>query len=163
MFVYSVKASSVRFFGAMMLSVAVLIALILLIPTYEPVSAATAQVLSYDKIKTNEDRVNFLHGLGWEVEDEPVESTDVTIPSEFDAVFMEYNNLQKMQGLDLSKYKRKNVTRYTYKIKNYDGYEGTVYANLLVYRNRIIGGDICSADVNGFVTTFDAKINKTKE
>ena len=76
---------------------------------------------------------------------------------------MEYNNLQKMQGLDLSKYKRKNVTRYTYKIKNYDGYEGTVYANLLVYRNRIIGGDICSADVNGFVTTFDAKINKTKE
>ena len=68
MFVYSVKASSVRFFGAMMLSVAVLIALILLIPTYEPVSAATAQVLSYDKIKTNEDRVNFLHGLGWEVE-----------------------------------------------------------------------------------------------
>lgn len=163
MFVYSVKASSVRFFGAMMLSVAVLIALILLIPTYEPVSVRAAQVLSYDKIKTNEDRVNFLHGLGWEVENEPVESSDVTIPSEFDAVFMEYNNLQKMQGLDLSKYKRKNVTRYTYKIKNYDGYEGTVYANLLVYRNRIIGGDICSADVNGFVTTFDAKINKTKE
>lgn len=159
MFVYSVKASSVRFFVAMSLSVILLLALILFIPAYEPISASTAsdQTIGYDKIKTDEDRQSFLKDLGWDVESEPLECVKVTIPSEFDAVFTEYNNLQKMQGLDLSKYKRKSVTRYTYEVKNYDGYEGKVYANLLIYKNRIVGGDICSADVNGFVTTLDGK------
>lgn len=159
MFVYSVKASSVRFFVAMSLSVILLLALILFIPAYEPISASTAsdQTIGYDKIKTDEDRQSFLKDLGWEVKSEPLESVKITIPSEFDAVFTEYNNLQKMQGLDLSKYKRKSVTRYTYEVKNYDGYEGKVYANLLIYKNRIVGGDICSADVNGFVTTLDGK------
>ena len=38
---------------------------------------------------------------------------------------------------------------------NYPDYEGTVYANVLVYRNRVIGGDICSADVSGFVHGFE--------
>ncbi|MGM9680014.1 MAG: DUF4830 domain-containing protein [Eubacteriales bacterium] len=155
MFVYSVKASSVRFFVAMVLSVAVLLTLILLIPTYEPVSAETSGTISYDKIKSDADRIAFLNGLGWEVESEPVETKEVTIPAEFDAVFLEYNNLQKMQGLDLSRYKRKSVVRYTYKITNYKDYDGTVYANLLIYRNKIVGGDICSADSGGFVATFD--------
>lgn len=66
-------------------------------------------------------------------------------------------SFKNSQGLDLSKYKRKDVTRYTYKITNYPDYDGTVYANILVYRGKVIGGDICSADVNGFVRGFDGK------
>ena len=80
---------------------------------------------------------------------------EVTIPAEFDKVFAGYNELQKAQGLDLSKYKKKTVTRYTFTVTNYDGYDGTVYANVLVYRNRVIGGDICSADVSGFIHGFE--------
>ena len=57
-------------------------------------------------------------------------------------------------GLDLSRYKRKDVMRYTYQVENYPDYQGVVYANILVYKNKIIGGDICSADVNGFVTSL---------
>ena len=45
--------------------------------------------------------------------------------------------------------------RYTYEITNYPDYKGTVYANLIVYRDRIIGGDICTADVNGFIHGFE--------
>lgn len=159
MFVYSVKASSVRFFAAMALSVTLLLALVLFIPAYEPISAATGteQKISYDNIKTNEDRLNFLKSLGWDVASDPIETVNVKIPSEFDVVFKEYNNLQKMQGLDLSKYKHKNLTRYTYEIKNYSDYDGKVLASLLVYKNRIVGGDICSADVSGFITTLDGK------
>ena len=76
------------------------------------------------------------------------------MPAEFDSVMIEYNELQKSQGLDLSKYRRRDVTRYTYKVKNYPKYDGTVYATILVYRNKVVGGDICSADVNGFVKGF---------
>ncbi|MBR4014329.1 MAG: DUF4830 domain-containing protein, partial [Clostridia bacterium] len=41
--------------------------------------------------------------------------------------------------------------RYTYEITNYDGYDGVVYANILVYRNKVIAGDVCSADTKGFM------------
>ena len=58
--------------------------------------------------------------------------------------------MQKAGGFDLSKYKNREVERYTYTVTNYEGYEGTVYANLIVYRGKVIGGDVCSADADGF-------------
>lgn len=154
MFVYSVKASSIRFVAIMLLSVSLLTALILLVPAYEPMTVSASETVSFSKIKTNEDRIGFLSQFGWQVAETPVEEVAVTIPDEFDAVFMEYNNLQKELGLDLGRYKRKEVMRYTYQVTNYPEYDGVVYANLLVYRNKVIGGDVCSADVNGFVNSL---------
>ena len=101
------------------------------------------------------DRINFIKQFGWEVAAEPVKEQQVLIPKEFDKVYAAYNELQKEQGLNLTKYKGKDVTRYTFSVTNYKGYEGTVYANVLVYRNRVIGGDICSADVSGFLHGFE--------
>ena len=162
MFVYSLRASSIKFVGVIVLSIAALVTLIAVIPTYEPTSASTLYsdtvTISFNKIKTNEDRVNFISQYGWTVNETPVEEMEVTIPNEFDNVFVAYNELQKQQGLDLSKYKRKNVMRYTYEITNFPDYSGKVYINLLVYRNKVIGGDVCSADLNGFIRGFDGKL-----
>ncbi len=161
MFVYSLKASTLKLIGIVSVSVIALVVLLTMIPTFEPTAASlmysdTASY-QYSKIKTNEDRLAFLRQFGWEAEATPVEEVTVTIPGEFDKVFVGYNELQKQQGLDLSQYKRKEATRYTYKLTNYKDYDGTVYANLLIYRGKVIGGDICSADVSGFVTGFDGK------
>ena len=79
------------------------------------------------------------------------------IPAEFDSVLDRYNSLQMDQGLDLSKYKRKTLTRYTYQVTNYPDYEGTVYANLLVYRNKVVAGDLCSASADGFVSPLSGE------
>ena len=131
-----------------------LITLIAFVPVAAVDRDAAASVnadIDYTGIKTNDDRIKFLSQFGWQVEQEPVEVLEVTVPESFDKIFSSYNEIQKRQGLDLSKYKKKNVTRYTYKITNYDGYDGTVYANILVYRNKVIGGDVCSADVKGFM------------
>ena len=68
---------------------------------------------------------------------------------------MDYNEIQKSQGLNLEKYKGKDVIRFTFKVKNYTNSEGDVYANVLVYKKKVIGGDLCSADVNGFIHGFD--------
>ena len=73
------------------------------------------------------------------------------MPAELDRVIAEYNELQRRQGLDLTKYANKKITRYTYEVKNYEGYDGTVYVNLFVYRDRVVGCDISSADPEGFV------------
>ena len=68
---------------------------------------------------------------------------------------LSYNDLQKAQGLDLSEYKGKSAMRYTYEITNYPDYDGTVYANIIVYKNRVIGGDICSSGTQGFIQGFE--------
>lgn len=157
MFIYSMRAGTIRFFGVICLALATLVALIAFVPELQPVSAEPVeqtQTITYDKIRSNEDRIAFLSQFGWQVEPTPTESTTVTIPAEFDKVFASYNELQRRQGLDLSGYASRTVERYTYKITNYEGYDGTVQANLLISRGRVIGGDVCSADINGFIHGF---------
>ena len=119
----------------------------------EAESGVTVSV-RYDKVKTADDASSFLSQFGWIVDAGSAETKEVTIPAQFDKVFAGYNEMQKSQGLDLSKYKKKDVTRYTFTVTNYKDYEGSVYANVLTYRGRVIGGDICSADVNGFIHGF---------
>lgn len=157
MFIYSLRASTLKFFAVVSVALATLITLIAFIPAYGQESAVVSGEVEirYDGIKTEADRVAFLRQFGWEVKGEPIEVKEVTIPSEFDKIFMGYNEIQKRQGLDLSDYKKKKVTRYTYEITNYKEADGVVYANLLVYRNRVIGGDLCSADATGFIHGFE--------
>ena len=163
MFVYSLRAGTVKLVGVICVALTVLITLIAFVPTYTTDNSAaanageTAVSYSYDKVKTQDDVVGFLSQFGWQVDANPVEVKTVTIPSEFDKVFAAYNELQKAQGLNLLKFKSKEVTRYTFSVTNYADYAGTVYANVLVYRNKVIGGDICSADVSGFIHGFEPK------
>ena len=157
MFIYSLRASTLKFFAVICVALVTLIALIAFVPAYgeDGKTVASEVEYDYDGIKTGEDRIEFLRQFGWEVKSEPVEVVEVTIPAEFDKIFTGYNEIQKRQGLDLSEYRKKKVTRYTYEVTNYQGAEGVVYANILVYRNRVIGGDICSADVSGFIHGFE--------
>ncbi|MDD7216643.1 MAG: DUF4830 domain-containing protein, partial [Oscillospiraceae bacterium] len=83
---------------------------------------------------------------------------EVIIPAEFDRGYEKYNEIQKAQNLDLTPYAGKRAKRWTYNIKNYPGYEGdsgTVQANILVYEGAVIGGDICSTELDGFMQGFD--------
>lgn len=154
MFVYSLRASTLKFFAVVGVALISLFALILFVPTYE-VEASQAAAYNYEKIKTDDDVEAFLAQFGWEVGAAPTEVSDVMIPDEFDKIFTAYNEIQKRQGLNLAKYRRKTVKRYTYEVANYEGYEGKVFANVLVWRGRVIGGDICSADVSGFIHGFE--------
>ncbi len=156
MFVYAIRSATIKFVCAIGLSLALMIALVCLIPTYSDGATKPVSDVSYSKIYENSDRLNFISQFGWEVIEEPTETVEVTVPENFDTVYLGYNEMQKEQGLNLAKYKGKTVTRYTYKVTNYPDYEGTVYLSLLVYKNKIVGGDVCSADVNGFVHGFEA-------
>lgn len=152
MFIYSFRASTLKFFGVVALAVITLTALMIFVPSYDTAAVGAGETVDYGNIRTNEDRIGFLSNYGIEVEPEPLESCAFTLPEEFDRVLAGYNELQKQQGLDLARYAKKSVTRYTYTVKNYKDYDGTVYANLIVYRDRIIACDICSADPHGFVS-----------
>ena len=167
MFIYSFRAATLKFFGIIAITLAALIAIIAFVPVYAqggtgdvdtPVNTNTSDVsYSYDKVRDVSGVISFLSQFGWTVNGATAESAKVTIPAEFDKVFAAYNEIQKTQGLDLSKLKKKEITRYTVEVTNYPDYEGKVYANVLVYRNKVVGGDICSADTAGFVHGFEKK------
>lgn len=161
MFIYSVKASKVRVILAAAVTIvvfAVFLSLAGLTSGDYPGDALTSvknvDPASFTNMKTNLDMVRFLESYGWSVESEPVKIVQVTVPKSFDAVYEKYNQIQIAQGLDLSRHKGERARLFTYVVTNYD-YQGTVYANLLISGEKVIAGDICSADVSGFMHGLD--------
>ena len=102
-------------------------------------------------MKSNEDRVAYLQSYGWEVSAEPLATEELLIPKEMDASYDDYLALQSGQGFDLSKYAGKRVKRYTYEITNYPTGETGILANLLIYKNTVIGGEVLSPQLDGFL------------
>ncbi len=105
-------------------------------------------------VSTNDSRVQFLEGMGWDVSTSPVESSQVRIPESQSEVFSRYNDLQKSQGYDLTEYAGKTAMRYVYKVNNYPGATEPVYATVLVYKNKIIGGDVTDTGAKGVIQGF---------
>ncbi|MCL2755212.1 MAG: DUF4830 domain-containing protein [Oscillospiraceae bacterium] len=107
------------------------------------------------------DAAEYLRGLGWEVSAEPTTIRSVIIPEMFDNHYEDYNALQKLQGFDLSDFRAKSVTQYTFRVFNHPSEAGShvispggVFANVLVHEGQVIGGDLVSYALNGFLTTL---------
>ena len=106
------------------------------------------------QVSNNDARVQFLKDFGWDVTTSPAETSQVKIPEESTEVFDRYNNLQKSQGYDLTDYAGKTVMRFVYKINNFPGATEPVYATLLVYKNKVIGGDVTDTAAKGQIRGF---------
>ena len=105
-------------------------------------------------VSGNDARVKFLSDFGWDVTNSPTESGQVRIPGTSTEVFERYNRLQQAQGYDLSPFAGKNVMRYVYQINNYPGATDPVYATVLVYKNKVIGGDVTDTSPGGRLQGF---------
>ena len=101
--------------------------------------------------KTNADRLIFIKDLGYTVTSNEPSVKAVNIPEVFYDVYENYNTFQKSAGYDLSLYKGCEVTIYTYKINPPDSYTGECVINIIVYNDRIIGGDVSSSALSGFM------------
>lgn len=144
--VVSLKANKKRIVAVLVLAIAVVGACVFLRGGDDP---APQTYLG----STNEERVSFLEGFGWQVDTEPAETREVMIPAEFNDVYTTYNVMQKAQGFDLLPYAGEVVTQYQYLVQNYPN-ETEVYATLLVYGDTIIGGDIACSRADGFMHGF---------
>ena len=102
---------------------------------------------------THGERMDFIAQTGYTVDEEPVSVTEILIPDEFDSVYTQYNEIQKDSGFDLSSYKGCKVKKWTYTVNNYPEYEDSdaIRLTVLVYKGKVIGGDICSAELDGFM------------
>ena len=113
--------------------------------------------------ETHDERMTFISQLGWQVTEEPYSVKEVIIPAEADDVYNTYNELQRSQGFDLNDYAGVRAKCWTYIIKNYEGYENQecIHINILVYDGIVIGGDVCSVELDGFMHGFSMENGKT--
>lgn len=154
MFVVSVKPTKKK-----IMIIGIIVAAVILIVTGITMSSASSANAegehgSYSLTADgNSGRIEFLEQFGWKTASKASKVEEITIPSEFNETYTSYNQLQKQQGLDLTKYAGKQCTKYTYAILNYDG-DNEIVANLLIIDKKVIGGDISETKKDGFMHTF---------
>lgn len=115
---------------------------------------AATQDIDPKGVKTAEARVAYLQAWGWQVASEAVTVEELALPDDFGEEYTGYLELQAAQGFDLTKYAGKRVKRYTYEVQNHPSGAG-VTAHLLIYRNRVVGGELMGAD---FLTGLDGEV-----
>ena len=103
--------------------------------------------------RTEADQTAYLAKLGWEVSGPP-SSEQVLLPEHFGSEYDAYLALQREGGFDLTAWAGETVTRYSYPIANYPTGEDNVLADLLVLDGEIVGGELRSAQLDGFMTAL---------
>lgn len=160
MFVLSIKSNKLKKFVALCLvAVLAVIGGIIFVSKTEVMPASNIDGVMM-KADSAEERIAFFSQFGWEIAEDPLEVKEVVIPTEFDETYSKYNEIQKSQGLDLEPYKGVRVKSWCYAIKNYPGYEnsdGLIQGNILVYNGIVIGGDVSSIELDGFMHGFSAQ------
>ncbi len=147
MFVMTAKLSKPKLIAAGLIVLCVIAMIVLLLSGGDEVSAP--------KGTTNDERVAYLATFGWSVNAQPHETQKVKIPDTGEnKVFARYNELQRSQGFDLTRFSGKEVMRYVYEILNYPEASAPVYASVLVCDGSIIGGDITDTSADGVIHGF---------
>jgi hypothetical protein len=148
MVIFTAKLSKPKCIGIVCAAAAVIL---LVIALANRSSAADLETAAGKKLSTTADQVEFLAQCGYTVSSEPVRTQEVRIPEEFNDVYTQYNALQQSQGFDLTKYQGKSVMQYVYLVEDYPDQGEPVYATLLLYKNKLIGGDLSRGGTDGFL------------
>lgn len=120
-------------------------------------SSDSKSVSAIISASTDKERRDYLASYGWESAQE-FETKELTIPQEWNDVYDAYNEVQLNQGFDLTNFKGKAVTLYTYTITNYENTSEGIVADMLVCDGNLIGGDVCNTSAeDGFLVGFNGK------
>lgn len=98
----------------------------------------------------NVQRVEYLRSLGWEVEEEPIETLQFLFPEKLEEPYLSYNELQLPQGFDLKECLGRQVSRYTYAVLNHPSRAEGVQANLYLCEGVPAAGDLFCPGSGGF-------------
>ena len=148
MFICTLKFDRKKAVFVIAMAALVLIGIILLVGAFT--GGAKTEAKAALSARNEKGRAAYLADCGWTVETPALSEDTVLIPKQFSPVFEEYNELQKQQGFDLSDYCGMEVTMYTYRVID-SGREGDVLAVLYVLNGAVIGGDVHSTALDGFM------------
>lgn len=157
MFVLTLPSKKLKvFLGVFLISVVLCFSAALLIRSAGTNNAENTVLSVNNSVSGNEQVLEFISNFGWEVANEPDEIREIVIPVEFDEVYKKYNEIQLSQGYDLTKYAGERVKNWTFTVLNYPGYENAEFIkiNILICDDVVIGGDVCSVKLDGFMHGF---------
>ena len=154
MFVFSFKASSAKLIAALCVCAVCLAAVIMILPeagsSLNVNKSEISGVLSKIDVKNEKGRLEFLSTLGYTVEEKSCKKTSEKLPEVFDVATEKYNELQRMQGFDLSPLKGKKLESYTYKVASLPGKTDVsarnCLATLIVRKGRVVAADVTFPD-----------------
>ena len=151
MMIWTAKFSKIRVLAALALAAGIALAAVLALSAIRGETGRDSnQTPEEINLRENDGRIAYLARLGWEVDPEPVESFRFLLPEPLKEPYLSYNALQLPQGFDLNQHTGEQITRYTYKIKNYPNRPDGVQANLYISENQAVAGDIFCPGANGF-------------
>ncbi len=144
------KRNRQKFKGKKVILFALLIAIIAIAVMF--FVSAKNEVISDEifSMNSNAERVEFLNKQGYIVKPDALRKEELLIPAEFNELYSEYADFQKSQGFDISKYKGKEATLFSYMVLNYPDKNENVVANMLIIDGKLIGGEITCDEEDGF-------------
>lgn len=152
MFIFTARVTKEKLIIALLALAAVIVLLFMLLSGDQE---TTTETIAPANVSTNDGRLEFISSYGWEVNDTPVETTEVRVPEDDSEVFERYNDLQKSQGYDLSKYAGKKLKKVTYEVLNHPSGETGVKLTLFINKKEVVGGDVSSGQKGGFMHGFE--------
>lgn len=152
MFIFTARVTKEKLVIALLALAAVIVALVLL---FGGSSETTTETIAPANVSTNDGRLEFISSYGWEVNTTPLETTEVKVPEDNSEVFDRYNELQKSQGYDLSKFAGKKLKKVTYEVLNHPSGETGVKLTLFINKKEVVGGDVSSGRQGGFMHSLE--------
>lgn len=140
-------------FGLVMLLTGLVVAVVSFVGNHSVKPTVASKDIS---CTTTEKRVEYINSFGYKTDSREL-SKEIIIPEKFNEVYEQYNQIQKKQGFDLSKYKGQKAVLYTYNILNCEDNDNVV-ANLIVSKGILIGADLCDTSANdGFLVPLNGQ------
>ena len=131
--------------AAVVLATAITCTVAAILHEEKPADKAQGSKGEYSLVVENGEYREFFSQLGIDSEAQPNDIRSVTIPSEFNKTYEDYNELQRRAGLDLSRYKGEQAQLLTFSISSKE----TPLAVLLVKDGRVIGGHLTNGEYGG--------------
>lgn len=162
MFVITVKSKLKTKKAKILLAAVALVLLLFIIFTcvsafsFNPPSKAKCGDFEYSTLAKTDEQVEEFAEQFYEV-DELYSLQEIYVPVEFNDKYEHYNDLQKQQGLDLEPYKGEKCKLYMYSLSDFKIDGEDTFMSVIVYRDRVIGGDISNQVMGGESLTFNGE------
>ena len=92
-----------------------------------------------NRIESAQDIQTWFTGYGLDVDGTSITADKVKIPRKWDDSFSAFNGVVQQSGMDLTRYKGKNVEKWTALIPAASSGETSRYGVLLVFRKKVVG------------------------
>lgn len=90
----------------------------------------------------------YIVSLGPDVDIGQMVADEITVPENFGSVYENYNNIQRLQGFDLKKYKGCTLKRFTFPLTDAEN----TFAEVLTFRDEVVGADVYSTSATGSIS-----------